>query len=98
MEKELSPSIKFIQTTGIESELFDIYRKLRRELKKGGLKQEELTSVNEAPVAVWSAHSKLIQKFREMKNLVTRYGLDDTHLGPYIENKFGEIDEEIPLD
>lgn len=98
MEKELSPAIKFIQTTGIESGLFDIYRQLRKELKKGGLKQEELTSVNKAPAAVWIAHGKLVQKFREIKNLVTRYGLDDTHLGPYIENKFGEIDEETPLD
>jgi len=98
MEKELSPAIKFIQSTKIENELFDLYRNLRRELKKGGLKEEELTSVNEAPAAVWHAHGKLLKKFEDIKKLVIRYGLDDSHLGPYIENKFAEIDKEIPLD
>lgn len=98
MEKELSPAIKFIQSTKVENELLDIYRELRRELKKGGLKEEELTSVNEAPAAVWHAHGKLLKKFEDIKNLVIRYGLDDTHLGPYLENKFGEINLEIPLD
>jgi hypothetical protein len=98
MEKDLSPSIKFIQSTKVENELFELYRDLRRELKKGGLKEDELTSVSEAPVTVWHAHGKLLKKFEEVRNLVTKYGLDDSHLGPYIENKFGEINLEIPLD
>jgi hypothetical protein len=98
MEKELSPAIKFIQTTGVEKELLDIYRELRRELQKAGIKQEQLTSISEAPVTVWHAHGKLLQKFEDIKNLVTKYGLDHSTLGPYTEIKFAEIDKEIPLD
>ena len=98
MEKDLSPSIKFIQSTKVENELFELYRDLRKELKKGGLKEDELTSVSEAPVTVWHAHGKLLQKFEEIKKLVTKYGLDYNPLGPYTEVKFAEIDKEIPLD
>jgi hypothetical protein len=98
MEKELPPAIKFIQTTGVEKELFDIYKKLRIELQKAGFKEEQLTNISEAPATVWHVRGKLLQKFEEIKNLVTRYGLDYNPVGPYIENKFGEINLEIPLD
>ena len=98
MEKELSPAIKFIQSTRIENELFDIYRELRRELQKAGFKEEQLTSISEAPVTVWHAHGKLLQKFEDIKKLVTKYGLDYNPLGPYTEVKFSEINKEIPLD
>lgn len=98
MENELPPAIKFIQTTGIEKELLDIYRQLRRELQKAGFKEEQLTSISEAPVTVWHAHGKLLQKFENIKNLVTKYGLDHSPLGPYTEVIFAEINKEIPLD
>jgi hypothetical protein len=96
MEKT-SPAIKFIQTTKVDEELYDVYRSFRIVLKKAGFKEEDLSRVSEATPTVWRVFNVVSNLFKNIVKEVKQYGFDENEVIEYLQDKLEEINKETPL-
>jgi len=99
----MSPSLRFIKETDLDSNLYVLYRKLRSLFLEHGFTESELQRVTEAPDSIWSTHSKINNEFSNIRNSLRKYGMiEDENLpsdvSEYLESKMKEIDSLIPLD
>lgn len=99
----MSPSLKFIIQTDLDSNLYVLYRKLRSLFLENGFTESEILRVTDAPDSIWSEHYKIQNEFSNIRNSLKKYGMiDDENLpsdvSEYLENKMKEIDDEISLD
>lgn len=99
----MSPSLKFIKQTDLDSNLYVLYRKLRSLFLEYGFTESELLRVTAAPDSIWSTHHKISDEFNKIRNSLENYGMiEDGNLpsdvSEYLESKMKEIDLLIPLD
>ena len=97
-EETTKASIKFIQTLNFEDEILDLYRKIREKLKQEQYTEDELESVGNFSKELMGLRYEIGKKISNMTSTVKKYGLDDKPISEYLENKFKQINKEIPLD
>jgi hypothetical protein len=99
----MSPSLRFIKETELDSNLYVLYKKLRSLFLEHGFTESELQRVTQAPDSIWTTHRKISNEFNNIRNSLRKYGMiEDENLPPdvseYLENKMKEIDLLISLD
>jgi len=98
-----SPSVKLIQGSKLDQDVFRVYRALRNIFQKHGFTEDELDTVSHAPTEVWEHHSLLRNLIEMIKNECNKYGFDneglmDVDVAKYIEDGLKKIDSETSLE
>jgi hypothetical protein len=98
MEKKL-PWEKYMDELSPESEIINVYRKLRKAFRREGWTQEDLVRPPYYPNDIMDYSRKMSHLIDELKNELTLYFsyIDKEEFNDYLMNKLKHIDLEIPL-
>ena len=102
MEKQLSPSLKFVIQTNLDKNVISKYRVMRGLLEKHGFTQEDLKSVSHAPYEIFKSFEDVKVEMGIMNTSLNKYGLSEDDELPedvrnYLTQKLQIIDDETPL-
>jgi hypothetical protein len=90
---------KFIDTTGNESELFSVYRKLRHSFQKRGWTQQDLENPPSYPQDIMNYYQIISNLISDLRSEIKSYfgDIDNDEFTDYLESKLKHIDLETPL-
>lgn len=94
--------ITFLNNFGGIKDIEDCFVDFRRALSGAGFKDEELSSVSQAPTHVFSKFEKVKTKISEVKKELESYGIlnseeDLKNFDSYISRKLSKIEDRTPL-
>ena len=98
MEKKL-PWEKYMDELSPESEIIDVYRKLRKAFRKEGWSDEDLKHPPYYPNNIMNYYREMSHLIDKLKNELRLYfnDIDKEEFNNYLMNKLKHIDLEIPL-
>jgi hypothetical protein len=98
MEKK-SAWKQYIDTIHPESELADVYRKLRHAFQREGWTQKDLERAPYYPNDIMNYYQKISYLIKDLKSELTSYfgNIDNNEFDDYLMDKLKQIDLEIPL-
>ena len=100
----MSPALRFLKQTNMDSELIESYRIVRSLLKDHNFTEEEAKNVTYMPDGLMRAHMKFRGKVDKLVGDLYKYGLIDRpqtipeDVNDYMQSRLREIEQEYPLD